>query len=145
MADPEFRGPFFRFERGTTGRLGNRQITFIRGASTGYLVEFLPHPEAERIPEVMRGTRPDIEFTGRRVILHSELTAALIDGTLDIDGDDYVFIDHSQSFKLEFVASLADRPARDLILRYATVTLMREIALERGVTHPSRKDRKSVV
>ncbi len=144
MADPEFRGPFFRFERGTTGRLGNRQITFIRGASTGYLVEFLPHPEAERIPEVMRGTRPDIEFTGRRVILHSELTAALIDGTLDIDEDDYVFIDHSQSFKLEFVASLADRPARDLILRYATVTLMREIALERGVTHPSRNKVKAL-
>lgn len=132
-------GPVFRFEPGTTGRLGRRRITFLRAASTGYLVEVLPHPEAENIPEVMRGTRPDIEFTGRRMIPHAELTAALVDGTLDIDEGDHVFIDHSQTFKPEFVASLTDRPANDLILRYATVILMRELAKERDLGRPSRR------
>ncbi|WP_096785922.1 hypothetical protein [Rhodobacter sp. CZR27] len=132
-------GPVFRFEAGTTGRLGRRRITFLRAASTGYLVEVLPHPEAETIPDVMRGTRPDIEFTGRKVIPHAELTAALVEGTLDIDEDDHVFIDHSQTFKPEFVASLTDRSANDLILRYATVTLMREIAKERGLGRPLRR------
>ncbi|KMK67568.1 hypothetical protein IMCC21224_112439 [Puniceibacterium sp. IMCC21224] len=80
----------------------------------------------------MRGTRPDVEFEGRRIIPHADLTAALIDGTLNIDESDFVFIDHSQTFKPEFVASLAERPAQDLILRYATVMLMREICSEQG-------------
>lgn len=139
MSDQGFSGPIFRFEVGTTGRLGKRTITFLRAASSGYLVEFLPHLDAEQIPEVMRGTRPDIEFVGRRIIPHAELTAALLDGTLDIDEGDHVFIDHSQTFKPEFVASLTDRPANDLILRYATVILMREIAQEKKLGRPTRR------
>lgn len=47
MTDLDSNGPVFRFERGTTGQLGHRRIIFLRAASSGYLVEFLPHREAE--------------------------------------------------------------------------------------------------
>lgn len=72
------------------------------------------------------------------MIPHAELRAALMDGTLDIDENDHVFIDHSQSFKPEFVASLPTKPAHELIVRYATVELMREIAKERSLHRPTR-------
>lgn len=130
--------PNFCFEKNTVGTLRNRRITFIRRAVGGYLVEFLPSPETANIPQVMIGTRPDIEFEGRRVIPHEELTAALMDGTLDIDEGDFVFIDHSQTFKPEFVASISERPAQDLILRYSTVMLMREICTEKGIPKNTR-------
>lgn len=139
MVDPIPNGPVFRFEMNTIGKLGNRMIRFIRRADTGYLVEFLPCEEAAAVPEVMRGTRPDLEFTGRKIVPHTELTAALLDGSLDIDEGDFVFIDHSQTFKPDFVASLDDRPAQDLTLRYATVMLMREICAERGLTKATRR------
>lgn len=144
MADQLHIGPVFRFEQNTTGKLGNRKIRFIRKSNTGYLVEYLPSPEADAVPEIMRGARQDVEFTGRRNIPHADLTAALLDGTLDIDEGDFVFIDHSQTFKPEFVASLDDRPAQDLILRYATVTLMREICAEKGITRITRSAVKSL-
>lgn len=138
MADQMHSGPVFHFEQNTTGKLGNRKIRFIRKSNTGYLVEFLPSPEADAVPEIMRGARPDVEFTGRRNIPHADLTAALLDGTLDIDEGDFVFIDHSQTSKPEFVASLDDRPAQDLILRYATVMVMRELCAEKGISRITR-------
>lgn len=131
--------PVFRFDPGTMGKLHKRHIRFIRRANTGYLVEFQESPEAAKIPEVMKGSRPDLEFVGRRIIPHDELTQALIDGTLEIDEGDLVFIDHSQTFKPEFVASLDKRPAQDLILRYATVMLMREICAEKGIVKITRR------
>ncbi|MBU2868957.1 hypothetical protein KO497_18470 [Pacificibacter marinus] len=87
----------------------------------------------------MVGTRPDVEFVGRRIIPHEELTAALMDGTLDIDEGDFVFIDHTQTFKPEFVASISERPAQDLIIRYSTVMLMREICEEMGIPKNTRR------
>ena len=130
--------PVFRFDFGTTGNFKNRKVKFIRYSLNGYLVEFLPSEEVAEIPEVMRGTRPDVEFVGRKLVPHEELTAALLDGSLDIDESDFVFIDHSQTFKPEFVESLDARPAQDLILRYATVTLMREICDRKGITKRTR-------
>lgn len=130
--------PVFRFDPGTVGTFRKRQIQFIRRANTGYLVNFQESPEAAKIPQVMRGSRPDLEFVGRQIIPHEELTQALIDGTLEIDEGDLVFIDHCQSFKPEFAASLDDRPAQDLILRYATVMLMREICAEKGIIKTTR-------
>lgn len=138
MTDPATAMPVFRFETDTVGTLRNRKIRFIRRANVGYLVEFVECPEAQNVPEVMRGTRPDIEANGRRIIPHAELTAALMDGTLDIDENEFVFIDHSQAFDAKFVASLDDRSARDLILRYATVTLMREVCDEKGIRKITR-------
>lgn len=135
-ADPSM--PVFRFEPGTVGTLQKRLIRFIRKANTGYLVEFQESPDTKDIPPVMRGSRPDLEFVGRRIIPHDELTRALMDGALEIDESDFVFIDHSQSFKPEFVASLDERPAQDLILRYATVMLMREIFAEKGIVRKTR-------
>lgn len=138
MTDAASDLPVFRFETDTIGTLRNRRIRFIHRANIGYLVEFMESPEAQNVPEVMRGTRPDIEVNGRRIIPHAELTAALIDGTLDIDETEFVFIDHSQTFDVKFVASLDDRSAQDLILRYATVTLMREICAENGIRKTTR-------
>lgn len=138
MADQLHNGPVFHFEQNTTGNLGNRKIRFIRKSNIGYVVEYLRSPEADAVPEIMRGARPDVEFTGRKLIPHEDLTAALLDGTLDIDEDNFIFIDHSQTFKPEFVASLDDRPAQDLILRYATVTVMRELCAEKGIIRITR-------
>lgn len=131
-------GPVFRFDVGTTATYKHRNIKFIRWSNIGYAVEFLPSKDAGKVPEIMRGTRPDVEFTGRKIIAHAELTAALLDGTLDIDESEFVFIDHSQSFKPDFVASLDDRPAQDLLLRYASVILMRELCNEKGITKITR-------
>jgi transposase InsO family protein len=138
MVDPVTSGPIFRFEINTTGVFKQRKVRFIRRADLGYLVEFLPSKEAEAVPAIMRGSRPDVEFTGRKMISHADLTAALLDGTLDIDESDFVFIDHSQTFKPDFVASLDERPAQDLLLRYATGILMREICEEKGITKITR-------
>ncbi|QQM30016.1 hypothetical protein JET14_17260 [Martelella lutilitoris] len=143
MSDPQ-NGTVFRFESGTLGRFGHRKIKFLRAANTGYLVEFLPDPEARNVPETLRGTRPDIEFVGRKFLPHSELYGGLLDGTLEIDEDDHVFIDHSQRFKPELVASLAERPAQDLILRYASVTLMREICDEKGIITKTRREIRKI-
>ena len=139
MLDIANTAPIFRFEPGTKGEFCKRKITFIRQASSGYMVEFHSDPEAENIPEIMRGSRPDIEFVGRKIILHSKLTEALLDGSLAIEEENFVFIDHSQTFKPEFVASLDDRQAKDMILRYASVTLMREICFEKGITKKTRR------
>ncbi|MFN4153493.1 MAG: hypothetical protein ACK4HF_02460 [Paracoccaceae bacterium] len=98
----------------------------------------MPCEEAALIPVIMRGTRPDVEFVGRKIVPHEELTAALLDGTLDIDEGDFVFIDHSQTFKPEFVATLDSGPAQRLILRYATVMLMREICAKNSVEKITR-------
>lgn len=144
MTDAPSSIPIFRFEAGTTGRFRNRQVTFIRQAVQGHMIEFMPDAEAENIPAIMRGTRPDLEFVGRRIVPHHELTAALMDGTLDIDEGDYVFIDHSQTFKPQFVASLDDGPAQDLLLRFASVMLMREICKERGMIKQSRSEVKGI-
>lgn len=138
MTDAAAAMPVFHFETDTVGTFSNRKIRFIRRANVGYLVEFMESPEAQNVPEVMRGTRPDVEVNGRRIITHAELTAALMDGTLDIDETEFVFIDHSQTFDAKFVASLDDRSAQDLILRYATVTLMREICAEKGIRKITR-------
>ena len=138
MVDLVNNGPVFRFEPGTTGVYLKRDIQFIRMAGHGYLVEFLPDKEAESIPEVMRGTRADIEFIGRKIIPHQTLTAALTDGSLAIDEQNFVFIDHCQTFKPEFVASLDERQAKDMIVRYASVTLMREICFERNIVKKTR-------
>jgi transposase InsO family protein len=138
MTDAAAAMPVFHFETDTIGTYRNRKIRFVRRANVGYLVEFMESPEAQNVPEVMRGTRPDIEVNGRRIIPHAELTAALMDGTLDIDETEFVFIDHSQTFDAKFVASLDDRSAQDLILRYATVTLMREICAEKGIRKITR-------
>lgn len=140
MSDITISGPIFRFEPGTVGKFHNREIRFIRYANTGYLVEFRPSAEAESIPAIMRGARPDVEFVGRKVIPHAELAEALVAGTLDIDESDFVFIDHSQKFKAKFVAALDDRSAEALILRYATVILKREIFAEMGVIEPTRRE-----
>lgn len=139
MLDMIDKGPIFRFEPGTTGAYCKRKITFIRQASNGYMVEFHPDPEAENIPDLMRGSRPDIEFVGRKIILHTTLTEALLDGSLAIEEENFVFIEHSQTFKPEFVASLDDRQAKDLILRYASVTLMREICVEKEIVKKTRR------
>ena len=92
MSDITISGPIFRFEPGTVGKLHNREIHFVRYANTGYLVDVRPSAEAESIPAIMRGTRPDVEFVGRKVIPHAELAEALVAGTLDIDESDFVFI-----------------------------------------------------
>ncbi|MGJ8545243.1 MAG: hypothetical protein ACSHWZ_07340 [Sulfitobacter sp.] len=139
MLDLVNKGPIFRFEQGTTGEYCKRKITFIRSASSGYLVEFHADPEAENVPGLMRGSRPDIEFVGRKIIPHTTLTEALLEGSLVIEEENFVFIDHSQTFKPEFVASLDDRQARDLILRYASVSLMREICIEKEIFKKTRR------
>ncbi|KIN72868.1 hypothetical protein [Sulfitobacter guttiformis] len=144
MIDAQTSTPVFRFEPGTTGRFQNRKITFIRQAVQGHMIEYSPDPEAENIPAIMKGSRPDLEFVGRRIVPHHELTAALMDGTLDIDEGDYVFIDHSQTFKPQFVASLDESPAQDLILRFASVMLMREICQERGILKRTRSEIKGI-
>lgn len=138
MVDLVNNGPVFRFEPGTTGVYLKRDIQFIRMADHGYLVEFLPDKEAESIPEVMRGKRADIEFVGRKIIPHQTLTAALVDGLLAIDEKDFVFIDHSQTFKPAFLATLDERQAKDMTIRYASVMLMRELCLEKGIVNKTR-------
>ncbi|MEO9778815.1 MAG: hypothetical protein ABJH07_26415 [Sedimentitalea sp.] len=127
------KGPIFRFEPGTTGEFRKRRITFVRSASKGYLVEFHSDPDAENVPGLLSSSRPDIEFVGRKVIPHTTLTEALLEGSLVIEEENFVFIDHSQTFKPEYVASLDDRQARDLILHYASVSLMREICVEKEI------------
>ena len=138
MLDMARIGPTFRFEPGTSGVYCKRKIDFIRQSNNGYMVEFFPAPEAENIPEIMRGSRPDIEFVGRKIISHDTLTQALLDGSLVIEEKNFVFIDHSQTFKPEYVASLDDRQANDLIVRYASVILMRELCVKKGIVKKTR-------
>jgi len=140
----ETTGPIFRFEPGTTGTFTGREITFLRAASTGFLIEFHAAEEAEEVPEMLKGSRPDIEFVGRKLVSHREIADALLDGRLIISEDDYVFVDHSQTFDTKFVCGLEDRAAHDLIVRYATITLARELSSPRVLHHLSRRELKSL-
>ena len=59
MADPVTSGPIFRFDINTTGVFQQRKVRFIRRSDFGYLVEFLPSEQAEAVPDIMKGSRPD--------------------------------------------------------------------------------------
>jgi hypothetical protein len=101
-------------------------------------VEYEPHGDVEHVPDIMRGTLPDIEFAGRKIIPHQELADALLTGSLIFDESDYVFIDHSQSFDPKLVASLDPVPAQREMTRYASIRAKREICAEAGIGRGTR-------
>lgn len=125
MNDDFGHRPVFSFGVGTKAMFMKRDVVFDQKAMNGYWLIYQPHPEAEKIPSAMRGTRPDIEFNGRKFHTHDELTDAVLSGALVLPEEKISFVDQSQTFMAALVSRLDERRQSWAIIRYASVLALR--------------------
>lgn len=122
----------FSFVVGTHASFRGRQVVFDEKVLHGHVLNYLPHPDAKKIPAPLRGSRPDIEFCGHKFHNHEELSLSLLKGDLVLDEETYSFVDDTQRFRADIVAKLEGRRKKWAIVRYASVCAYREMREEFG-------------